>query len=174
MINPELTALIGQQFLYHYDEGSLYELYVKNDTTISYRVHSGDTTDRWVTDQHVDIVRIGQDVYKLSWLEPTGTVVCITINLARWQIHGTMFFPKWVVDAPQKTVGWQNTQLDQMYAYRHQGPTYPQSILSQKAVVMYWEDVGPDRNDIIDRAPSELPAEYIQQNNRPPQAILRD
>lgn len=172
-MNSELTTIVGQHFLYHYDNGWLYELYVKNATAICYRIHSGAVAGRWVTDQSVDIVRIGADIYKLSWHEPTGTIVCVTINLARWQIHGVIFFPKWVADEPQKTIGWQNAHLDQMYACRHYGPTYPKSVLSHMAVIMYWENVGPDRSDIIDRAPAELPAEYIQQNNRPQLPPLR-
>ena len=36
-----MKDFIGMQFIYTYDNGWEYELYVKNETTIDYRIHSG-------------------------------------------------------------------------------------------------------------------------------------
>ncbi|SKA80216.1 phenolic acid decarboxylase [Pseudomonas extremaustralis] len=35
----ELTAFVGQHFIYTYENGWQYELYVKNSKTIDYRIH---------------------------------------------------------------------------------------------------------------------------------------
>ena len=72
-----MKDFIGMQFIYTYDNGWEYELYVKNETTIDYRIHSGMVAGRWVKDQKVDIVKLTDGVYKISWTEPTGTDVCL-------------------------------------------------------------------------------------------------
>ena len=51
-----------------------YEMYVKNDRTIDYRIHSGHVGGRWVKGQEVDLVQLDDDSYKISWTEPTGTL----------------------------------------------------------------------------------------------------
>ena len=37
----DLAGLIGKHLIYTYDNGWQYEIYVKNATTFSYRIHSG-------------------------------------------------------------------------------------------------------------------------------------
>ena len=54
-----------------------YEFYVKNATTVDYRIHSGMVGGRWVKDQKADIVKLTDGVYKVSWTEPTGTDVSL-------------------------------------------------------------------------------------------------
>lgn len=54
-------------------------MYVKNDATIDYRIHSGHVGGRWVKGQQVDLVQLDEASYKLSWTEPTGT--CVAVNI---------------------------------------------------------------------------------------------
>ncbi len=58
----DLSGFVGKSFIYVYDAGWRYELYVKNNSTIDYRVHSGIVAGRWVKDQSVSLVRIENDV----------------------------------------------------------------------------------------------------------------
>jgi hypothetical protein len=44
----ELAQFVGKHFIYTYDNGWQYELYVKNAETIDYRIHSGIVGGRWV------------------------------------------------------------------------------------------------------------------------------
>lgn len=161
----QLQPLLGKHFIYTYESGWQYEIYIKNATTFSYRIHSGMVGGRWVTDQHVHILEIGDRIYKLFWDEPTGTNVCVTINLDRRQIHGAIFFPKWVADSPEKTVCYQNQHLDKLMSYRDAGPTYPKLIVDKMAVITFMEDCGVDRDDVIACPPSELPAGYTSRRN---------
>lgn len=46
-----LEDFVGTHFIYTYDNGWEYELYVKNDHTIDYRIHGGMVAGRWVKDQ---------------------------------------------------------------------------------------------------------------------------
>ncbi len=166
-----LSRIIGKHLIYTYDNGWQYEIYVKNEATIDYRIHSGIVGGRWVTDQVAQIVEIGDDVYKISWDEPTGTIVSLAINLRRRQLHGAVFFPKWIELNPQKTVCYQNEHLDQMRAYRDAGPTYPKMIVDEFATITFMEDCGPNRDDVINCPPQKLPEGYAIRKVLPPEHI---
>lgn len=87
-----LKSIIGHRFIYTYANGWQYEMYVKNSTTIDYRIHSGMVGGRWVKDQQVDLVGLGRGVFKVSWNEPTGTSVVVNIIPEDRVVHGTIFF----------------------------------------------------------------------------------
>jgi phenolic acid decarboxylase len=156
----ELKGLIGKHLVYTYDNGWQYEIYVKGEQVFDYRIHSGIVGGRWVTGQQAYIRAVGSDVYKISWDEPTGTTVSLTINLQRKELHGVIFFPRWVFNDPKKTVCYQNEHLDLMRRYRDQGPTYPKEVIDEFATITFIEDCGPGRDDVIDCPPSELPAGF--------------
>jgi phenolic acid decarboxylase len=161
----DLEGLVGKHLIYTYDNGWQYEIYVKNSKSFSYRIHSGIVGGRWVTDQQAHIVNIGDNVYKISWDEPTGTTVSIAVNLTRRKIYGTIFFPRWIEDDPKKTICYQNENLGRMLKYRDAGPTYPKLVIDEAAQITFVEDCGPNRNDVIDRPPSELPDGYTKRKN---------
>lgn len=156
----DLKSLIGKHLIYTYDNGWQYEIYVKSEKAFDYRIHSGIVGGRWVTDQEAFIRAVGDDVYKISWDEPTGTCVSLNINLQRRQLHGVIFFPRWVFNDPKKTVCYQNDHLDLMRQYRDAGPTYPKEVIDEFATITFIEDCGPHRNDVINCPPSELPKDF--------------
>ena len=160
-----LEGLIGKHLIYTYDNGWQYEIYVKNGQSFSYRIHSGIVGGRWVTDQEAHILAVGNDVYKISWDEPTGTTVSLAINLSQRRLYGTIFFPRWVADNPEKTICYQNQHLDLMRKYRDEGPTYPKLVIDESAQITFLEDAGPDRDDVIDRPSFELPPGYTKRTN---------
>lgn len=161
----QLTRFVGKHVMYVYDAGWQYEMYIKNDRTIDYRVHSGIVGGRWVRDQPVHLVRLSDDVCKVSWEEPTGTTVSVSINFAERRAHGVIFFPQWLAMEPQKTVCFQNEHLDAMRQYRDAGPTYPRVIIDQFATVVFVEDAGVDNEDVVACAPCELPEGYALRRN---------
>jgi len=160
-----VDGLVGKHLIYTYENGWQYEIYVKDRKTISYRIHSGIVGGRWVTDQDVHIVNVGDQVFKISWDEPTGTTVSLAVNLSRGRLYGTIFFPRWVADAPSKTVCHQNQHLDVMRKYRDEGPTYPKLVIDEAADITFIEDCGPDRDDVVACPPSELPDGYTARTN---------
>ncbi|MFC0242856.1 phenolic acid decarboxylase [Rhodopseudomonas telluris] len=165
-LNPaELVYLVGRHFIYTYDNGWQYEFYVKNETTVDYRIHSGMVGGRWVRDQFVHIVRLDEQVCKISWDEPTGTCVSVAVNLAARRIHGVVFFPDWIVKDPKKTVCYQNDHLDQMRVYRDAGPTYPKLVVDEFATITFMEKLGRDDQTVIACPPAELPPGYASRRN---------
>jgi phenolic acid decarboxylase len=156
----DLSGLVGKRLIYVYANGWRYEMYVKNGRTIDYRIHSGMVAGRWVRDQRVGIVQLDRDSYKVSWTEPTGTSVSVSILLALRRTHGVIFFPRWVEQHPPRTVCFQNDHLDEMRAFRDAGPTYPIHVVEEFARITRIDDVGPDDETAIAVAPGDLPADW--------------
>lgn len=164
--NPsELTGFIGKHFIYTYANGWQYEMYLKNDRVIDYRIHSGMVGGRWVRDQEAHIVRLSDDVCKVSWDEPTGTSVSVAINFAERKLHGVIFFPQWIAQEPGKTVCFQNEHLEAMHRYRDAGPTYPKLVIDEFAPLTFLEDCGRDNQQVIECGPTELPDGYTARRN---------
>lgn len=156
----DLSSILGKHLVYTYDNGWNYEVYVKNATTIDYRIHSGLVSNRWVKDQKVYLVRVAAGVYKISWTEPTGTDVSLIINLEDKLFHGTIFFPRWVMNNPEHTVCFQNEHIAQMEAYREAGPVYPTEVIDEFATITFIEDCGENDENVINCPASELPADF--------------
>lgn len=89
-----MNEFIGSHFIYTYANGWMYELYVKNEHTVDYRIHSGMVGGRWVRNQQVDLVKLAENAYKISWTEPTGTDVSLAFMPTENRLHGVIFFPK--------------------------------------------------------------------------------
>lgn len=159
-LGDQLAGLVGHRFLYTYDNGWRYEMYVKNATTIDYRIHSGMVGGRWVKNQDVDITRLAPGVFKISWTEPTGTSVAVDFLPGHRLVHGTIFFPRWVHDHPERTVLFQNDHLDQMNTYREQGPTYPIHVVAEQATITSIEYIGENDESAIACPPGDLPPGY--------------
>lgn len=155
-----LQGLVGKQLVYTYDNGWNYEIYIKNDQTIDYRIHSGIVGNRWVKDQHVYISRVGEHIYKIVWTEPTGTDVSLIINLQDRLCHGTIFFPRWIIEHPEKTVCFQNDHIAEMEAYRTAGPAYPTEVIDEFATITFSRDCGENNESVIACAASELPKDF--------------
>lgn len=158
----DLGGLVGHRFIYTYANGWVYEMYVKNATTIDYRIHTGMVGGRWVKDQAVDLVVLTAGVYKVSWTEPTGTCVVVNVLPGERRIHGTIFFPRWVEQDGSRTVLFQNEHLEEMRAFRDAGPTYPIHVVPEFAAITRFEHVGTDDESVIAVAPGELPDGWAQ------------
>jgi phenolic acid decarboxylase len=165
MNEDDLSGLVGHRFVYTYANGWQYEMYVKNADTIDYRIHSGHVGGRWVKGQKVDLVRLAESVYKLSWNEPTGTSVVVNVMPERRRLHGTIFFPRWIADDGSATVVFQNEHLDKMTALRDAGPTHPIEVVPEFATMTWWEYVGADDESVISVAPADLPADFAAMTN---------
>ncbi|MCD8822299.1 PadR family transcriptional regulator [Staphylococcus gallinarum] len=148
-----LKDFIGAHMIYTYDNGWEYEMYVKNENTIDYRIHSGMVAGRWVKDQQADIVQIIAGVYKISWTEPTGTDVSLNFVPDQNIMHGVIFFPKWVHERPDITVCYQNDYIDLMETSREKYDTYPKYVVPEFATITYVGQPGTNNEQVIVEAP---------------------
>ena len=161
----ELAGFIGKHVIYTYENGWQFEVYIKNATTMDYRVHLGIVGGRWVKDQKAHIVRLATDVFKVSWEEPTGTCVSLAFMFGERKTHGTAFFPNWIWQAPEKTVCFQNEHLERMRSLRDAGPTYPRFVMDEFSTITFVEDCAPDDESVIACAPQALPPGYASRRD---------
>jgi phenolic acid decarboxylase len=150
----DLSGLVGCRFIYTFRNGWKYELYVKNSRTIDYRVHSGIVGSRRVKDQPANIRVLDQDVYRISFHEPTGTFVVLNLLPAKLRVFATVFFAHWVEENPQTTVLFQKEHLDRTHELRDAGPTYPMSVIPLSATIAFLEYVGEDNEAVIASPPA--------------------
>lgn len=157
-----MDKFIGSHFIYTYENGWEYELYVKNEDTIDYRIHSGMVGGRWVKDQKVDLVKLTEDVYKISWTEPTGTDVSVAFMPKENRLHGIIFFPKWVHEHPEITVCFQNDFIPLMEESREKYETYPKYVVPEFATITYAKNEGANNEKVIAQAPYQGMADDIK------------
>jgi len=160
-----MKNFIGTQMIYTYANGWEYEIYIKNEDTIDYRIHSGMVAGRWVKDQKMDLVELVEGVYKISWTEPTGTDVCVDFMMKEMKVHGVIFFPKWVEEHPEITVCYQNDYIDLMETSRVKYETYPKHVVTHYADITYAKNVGINNEEIISKAPYEGMSDEIRAGN---------
>lgn len=149
----DLEEFLGGHFLYTYDNGWKYEMYVKNQDTIDYRIHTGMVGGRWVRDQKVDIVKIVDGVFKICWTEPTGTDVSLDFVPNENKLHGVIFFPKWVHERPDITVRFQNDFIDLMEESREKYNTYPKYVVPEFGTIFFKKNEGQNNEKVIAEAP---------------------
>ncbi len=149
----DLNDFIGTHFIYTYDNGWEYEWYAKNDHTVDYRIHGGMVAGRWVKDQAVQMVKLTDGVFKVTWTEPTGTDVALDFLPNEGKVHGTIFFPCWVKEHPEITVCFQNEHIPEMEAARAKYATYPKLVIPEFAKITYMGKAGVDNEEVISEAP---------------------
>ncbi len=161
----EIAGFVCKHYIYTYDNGWQYETYIKNERHLDYRVHGGIVGGRWVKGQEAHIVRLAEGVFRISWVEPTGTGVSLAVNLSERRLHGTIFFARWVVEAPERIAIFQNPQVERMVAYRDAGPTYPIELVNSFAEITFMEHCARDDETVIACGPEALPAGYAARRN---------
>jgi phenolic acid decarboxylase len=166
-MDDDLTNILGKHLIYTYDNGWQYEIYIKNEKIIDYRIHSGIVGNRWVKGQQVHLVKLSSsnNIFKISWNEPTGTSVSLAINLDERHLHGTIFFPRWIINQPEKTICFQNEHLDQMHKYRDLGPTYPIEVIDEFAKITFIETCQLNDETVIACEAKHLPDGYANRKN---------
>ena len=160
--NKDSLDFLGSHIIYTYENGWEYEVYIKNENTVDYRIHSGMVAGRWVRDQKADIVKLVEGVYKVSWTEPTGTDVVLNFMLNEKRTHGTAFFPRWVHERPDITVCYQNDHTELMEESREKYTTYPKFILSEFSRITFFKNEGLNNEKVISQAPYPALAEDIR------------
>ncbi|MCD9904406.1 phenolic acid decarboxylase [Streptomyces sp. SM13] len=141
------SFLVGLHVVYEYSAGIRVELYVRNPSSVDYRVLEGPVAERWVTGQEATVASLGAGTGILSWAEATGSTVSLVINPDDRWVYGSAFFAKWVEDQPHLTTGHQNENLRRILDLRNEGPIAPHSALHQfaKVIAMEYRDTDDDR-----------------------------
>src|ERR1035437_349615 len=160
-IIKDLDEFLGGHFIYTYANGWNYEMYVKNEDTIDYRIHTGMVGGRWVRNQKVHIVKLVDGVFKIAWTEPTGTDVSLDFIPNENKLHGIIFFPKWVHEHPEITVCYQNDFIGVMEESRLKYETYPKYVVPEFGKIFFKKNEGQNNEKVISEPPYEGRIEKI-------------
>ncbi|WP_433664936.1 phenolic acid decarboxylase [Nocardia sp. CA-128927] len=168
--DQDLTDLLGQHFIYTYSNGWRYELYVKNADHVEYRVHASTDevnplTGRWVKDQKAVIAQLGDGMYSIAWNEPTGSCVSLVLNAQQRWVHFSGFLARWAYSNPGLITYFQNDHLAEIEGYRDAGPIAPQIQADLFGTITFAEDSGTDNEEVINSAPSAVPAAFLDRTN---------
>ncbi|MRH90731.1 phenolic acid decarboxylase [Nocardia sp. SYP-A9097] len=161
----DLTGLVGKHLIYAYENGWKYELYVRDSTTVAFRCLIGPMFGRWSTHQTAKIVHLQSDMYKLAWVEPTGTSTVVIAWLSERRVHTTICYPQWMLDFPEYTLGRYEDHLGEILAARDAGPTYPLTLVASTGAITFLESRPPDDDTVIDRPPRKLSVDYANRAN---------
>jgi phenolic acid decarboxylase len=162
----DLSGLLGKHVIYTYENNWQYEVYFKNSENIDYRIHSGPVAGRWVNDRKVSMKALGNGIYRINWVEPTGNIVTMCIKPEERWLHSYFLMPMWVHNFPERTICHENEFVDEMLKYREEGPTWPMITAEDTfANITFLEEVGVDREDVIDCPPDKLPEGYAVRIN---------
>ena len=154
-IIKDLDEFLGGHFIYTYANGWNYEMYVKNEDTIDYRIHTGMVGGRWVRNQKVHIVKLVDGVFKIAWTEPTGTDVSLDFIPNENKLHGIIFFPKWVHEHPEITVCYQNDFIGVMEESRLKYETYTKYVVPEFGEIFFKKNEGQNNEKVISEPPYE-------------------
>lgn len=164
--SPDPREIIGKHLIYTYDDnGWKYELYVRNRDAVQFRCLQGPMFGRWSTNQPAKIVRLADGLYKLAWVEPTGTTTVVILSLDSRTVHTTICYPQWMLDYPECTLGNYEDHLPEILAQRDAGPVYPLTLVASTGRITFLESRKADDDTVIDRPPNRLPAGFADRTD---------
>ncbi len=163
--SDDLSEIVGKHVIYTYANGWHYEFYFRNEELGDYRIASGIVAERWTTHQRLLTTNLGDGNYKVAWCEPTGSVCVLNFNFRKRFIHGFFSMAQWITKNPELTTVHQNEHLAMQRQHRDKGPELPLVVNWDYAEITFIEDCGPDNDDVINCAPSELPTGYLDRRN---------
>ncbi|OWZ33175.1 phenolic acid decarboxylase [Cryptococcus neoformans c45] len=100
-----LSDIVNKHLIYTYDNGWKYEFWLKSERRIVYAIHGGPMNGRKNYQTcAVQEVRTGE-IFQISWVEETSTVVSIIVDLPQKRIITYMAFSRGHWDYPEKAHG---------------------------------------------------------------------
>ncbi|WP_433201158.1 phenolic acid decarboxylase [Nocardia sp. CA-107356] len=164
-LTGDLSGIVGKHLIYAYDNGWKYELYIRDWHTIDSRCLMGPMFGRWSKNQTAKLVQISDDMYKLAWVDLTGTTTVIIIWLGDRRVHTTISYPQWMLDYPDSILTRYEENLDAIIADRDRGPTYPLTLVSATGCITFLESRDIDDDTVINCPPDKLPLGYAARTN---------
>ncbi|WP_433759629.1 phenolic acid decarboxylase [Nocardia sp. CA-135398] len=164
-LTGDLSGIVGKHLIYAYENGWIYELYVRGPQTIESRCLMGPMFGRWSKNQAAKLVQLDDDLYKIAWVESTGTTVVLIVWLGDRRVHTTISYPQWMLDYPESTLTCCEDNLDAIIAARDKGPTYPLTLVASSGRITFLESRELDDDTVIDCPPQKLPLGYAARTN---------
>ncbi|KAE8215143.1 hypothetical protein CF327_g1566 [Tilletia walkeri] len=152
-----LDAIINKHVVYVYDNDWKYEAWYKSANRIVYKIHSGPMGGR-SNYQECSMRAIREDIFMISWIEETGTVVTTVVDLTQKRIHSYINFSKNHWQQPNIAHGhylkdaWR--ELAKVDSSKGETLTTDRKIVSESADIVEIFDGPGDLEDIDPNAPT--------------------
>ncbi|KAI8080042.1 uncharacterized protein BX664DRAFT_269574 [Halteromyces radiatus] len=90
-MKEELKDIIGKHIVYTYGDLGKYEAYYQSEDVVVYAIHGGPMKGRY---NYVKAYyqKIRDNLFNVSWVEETGTIVTTTVDLDQKRVHGFIAF----------------------------------------------------------------------------------
>ncbi|MEV6138916.1 phenolic acid decarboxylase [Nocardia sp. NPDC051990] len=164
-LTGDLSGIVGKHLIYAYENGWKFELYVRGPQRIESRCLMGPMFGRWSKNQAAKLVQLNDDLYKIAWVEPTGTTTVLIIWLGDRRVHTTISYPQWMLDYPESTLTRYEDNLEAVIADREKGPTYPLTLVASSGRITFLESRDLDDDTVINCPPDKLPLGYAARTN---------
>ncbi|GHJ86382.1 hypothetical protein NliqN6_2784 [Naganishia liquefaciens] len=151
-----LSDIVNKHLAYTYDNGWKYEFWLKSEKRIVYKIHGGPMSGRSNYQTcAVQEVRSGE-IYQISWVEETGTVVSIIVDLAQKRITTYMAFSRGHWDFPEKAHGDKRNPEDfaRWRELASVGKNTDREVLPEQATIDEIFEGRGDLEDIDEDAPT--------------------
>ena len=102
----------NKHFVYTYSNGWDYEFYVPNDERIVYKISGGPMAGR-LNYQTAYYQRIRKNLWQMNWLEETGTIVSLVLDIDMKTVTTFIAFSKGHWENADAAHGFKNENLQQ-------------------------------------------------------------
>ncbi|KAJ9122770.1 hypothetical protein QFC24_004200 [Naganishia onofrii] len=153
---PPTCSLLTLDRQYTYDNGWKYEFWLKSEKRIVYAIHGGPMSGRKNYQTcAVQEVRTGE-IFQISWVEETGTVVSIIVDLTQKRITTYMAFSRGHWDYPEKAHGDKRNPEDfeRWRKLAEVGKNTDREVIPEQATIDTITEGRGDLEDIDENAPT--------------------
>lgn len=132
---PEFdNELKNKHFVYRYDNGWDYEFYVPNDQRIIYNISGGPMAGRR-NFQTTYYQRIQENLWQISWLEETGTIVSLVLDINNKRVTTLIAFSQGHWENPEIAHGNKRDNLPKWRELSKIGIQTNRYMLTEQATI---------------------------------------
>ncbi|CCE72913.1 Piso0_000516 [Millerozyma farinosa CBS 7064] len=136
--------LKNKHFQYTYDNGWKYEFHVPNDQRIVYSIHGGPMAGRH-NFQTCYYQRVRENLWQANWLEETGTVVSLILDIDNRRITTFMAFSQGHWEHPNDAHGDKRVDLDRWRGLSKIGISTNRYLITEQASI---DEIFEGRGDL--------------------------
>lgn len=128
------NELKNKHFVYRYDNGWDYEFYVPNDQRIVYKISGGPMAGR-SNYQTTYYQRIQANMWQISWLEETGTIVSLVLDINNKRVTTLIAFSQGHWENPEIAHGNKRDNLPKWRELSKIGIQTNRYMLTEQATI---------------------------------------
>lgn len=126
--------ILNKNFVYTYDNGWDYQFYVPNSERVIYKISGGPMAGR-SNFQTAFYQRVSKNIWQVNWLEETGTIVSLVLDINNKKITTLISFSQGHWENPEIAHGEKTKNLDQWRELAKIGNNTNRYMLTEQASI---------------------------------------